>query len=661
MQQDGFVYATGYFQGTVDFDPGTGVYNLSATGADATFFLKLDTAGNFIWAKSISGTSSILAFDIDVDVTGNVIAGGEFWGTCDFNPGTGIQSKSATNFSSDAFLLKLDANGNFVWVDIFNGDNDEWVKSIDLHSNGDVGVCGVFQGTTDFSPGAGTYNLTSNGNYDVFIARMNADGSLNWAGAVGGTFNDQLGELDISMSGDYFLTGGFSGSVDFDPGAGNYTINGPGSTNIFYLQLNSSGTFVNAYGFGTINSSSIGNSIHADDAGRITMAGGFEQTIDFDPGIAVYNLTSILGTSDCFVLQLNSCIPAETSINATICTGDSIFASGEYQTMSGEYIDYLTASDGCDSIVTLHLTVLPSANNNVIAAICEGDNYLFEGSTLTDAGIYTVHLVAGNGCDSTITLTLTVHPNYETILNATICEGNTFPFNGNEIDSTGTYMANLLATTGCDSMITLHLEVLPIMNTEISENICEGETFLFNGMTLNTAGDYSAALISNSGCDSLVTLHLTETIINAAVMQSNDTLFATGNGSIQWILCESGLPIPGADQTIFIPIQAGTYAAVFTNGNCSDTTVCKYYTVINAPVANFNVEVYPNPAREKITIQISDYSFPVTAELRNVFGELIEQKEFSKIVTFELQELPSGIYFLPIFSTNNSVIKNCGG
>ncbi|MGB3076609.1 MAG: hypothetical protein WBB36_14875, partial [Chitinophagales bacterium] len=174
VQQDGFVYATGYFQGTVDFDPGTGVYNLSATGADATFFLKLDTAGNFIWAKSISGTSSILAFDIDVDVTGNVIAGGEFWGTCDFNPGTGIQSKSATNFSSDAFLLKLDANGNFVWVDIFNGNNDEWVKSIDLHSNGDVGVCGVFQGTTDFSPGAGTYNLTSNGNYDVFIARMNA-------------------------------------------------------------------------------------------------------------------------------------------------------------------------------------------------------------------------------------------------------------------------------------------------------------------------------------------------------------------------------------------------------------------------------------------------------------------------------------------------------
>ncbi|MGB3076309.1 MAG: T9SS type A sorting domain-containing protein, partial [Chitinophagales bacterium] len=344
-------------------------------------------------------------------------------------------------------------------------------------------------------------------------------------------------------------------------------------------------------------------------------------------------------------------------INATICTGDSIFASGEYQTMSGEYIDYLTASDGCDSIVTLHLTVLPSASNNVIAAICEGDNYLFEGSTLTDAGIYTVHLVAGNGCDSTITLTLTVHPNYETILNATICEGNTFPFNGNEMDSTGTYMANLLATTGCDSMITLHLEVLPIMNTEISENICEGETFLFNGMTLNTAGDYSAALISNSGCDSLVTLHLTETIINAAVMQSNDTLFATGNGSIQWILCESGLPIPGADQSIFIPIQAGTYAAVFTNGNCSDTTVCKYYTGINAPVSNFNVEVYPNPAREKITIQISDYSFPVTAELRNVFGELIEQKEFSKIVTFELQELPSGIYFLPIFSTNNSVIK----
>jgi hypothetical protein len=115
---------------------------VTASGADASFILKLDDTGNFVWAKAISGTSTTLNFDIAVDDAGNVFVGGEFWGTCDFDPGTAIQNKTAFGFSSDAYLLKLNASGNFEWVAVFTGNEDQWAKAIEIDNNGDVAVCG---------------------------------------------------------------------------------------------------------------------------------------------------------------------------------------------------------------------------------------------------------------------------------------------------------------------------------------------------------------------------------------------------------------------------------------------------------------------------------------------------------------------------------------
>lgn len=697
-EKDGFIYATGYFQGTVDFNPGTGIYNLTATGPDATFILKLDDNGNFVWAKSISGSSSTLSFDLDVDDLGNVITGGEFWGTCDFDPGNGTQSMSAFAFGSDAFLLQLDADGNYGWVDVFSGEQDEWVNSIDIGNNGSIGVSGVFQGTMDFDPGSGTFNLISHGGYDLFALRLHGgDGSLQWAVSAGGTFNEQAGELDVASYGDYYISGAFSGTVDFDPGAGVFNLTDPGISSIFCLRLDSGGNFVNAYGFGSTLSSSMGHSIHADDEGRITLAGAFEQTIDFNPGTPVFNLASSLGTSDCFVQQMSVCLTRYAEVNTAICSGDSIFAGGAYQKTPGTYIDNLLTPKGCDSIVTTNLSVLPNSVTLLTDTFCEGDVYLFQGSVLDSAGIYTAHLPAANGCDSaitlslgmyqrydvivydsicegstylfngleiteagtytadlfaitgcdsTVTLVLSMLPGYDTLLEATICEGSTYFFNGAEISTEGTYVAQLHSVNGCDSTITLTLQVLPLQLTEFYDSICEGETILFNGMELDAGGDYSFTVAGSNGCDSTVTLHITATVINASVTISNDTLFATGNGSVQWIFCESGLPVPDADQPVFVPGFAGNFAAVFTNGNCTDTTACSYYTALPEQQHDFHVALFPNPASEKVTLWLRNYTGPVNLTLRNVIGEVLLQTEFISKTEISLQQVPAGLYFL---------------
>lgn len=361
VESNGYLYATGYFQGTVDFDPDTtAIYNLTASGPDAAFILKLDDDGNLIWAKSISGTSSTLAMDIAVDSSGNVFTGGEFWGTCDFDPGSGVQNHTATGFDADAYLLKLDTDGNFLWVDIFSGNNNQWVQAIDMNANQDVSVCGAFEGTADFDPGSGGYSITSNGNYDMFTVKLySADGSLAWAVGTGGTSNEQVYDLSVSNSGDHYLTGYFSGTVDFDPGPNTYNLTDAGVADAFFQHLNAAGEFEEAYGFGGISANNTGNSILADNVGRITFAGGFEYTADFDPGAGVTNLTSNFGTLDCFVVQFNSCTPSEAFNGISICEGDSIYVGGAFQTAAGEYLDYYVSASGCDSILTTELTLDP--------------------------------------------------------------------------------------------------------------------------------------------------------------------------------------------------------------------------------------------------------------------------------------------------------------
>src|SRR5690606_26678071 len=105
---------------TVDFDPGNGVFNLTSADFEDIFISKLDANGNFVWAKRIGGTGSDFGYAISIDNNGNIYTTGAFMGTADFDPGTGSYTMSSSGFF-DAFILKLDANGNFVWAKQFSG------------------------------------------------------------------------------------------------------------------------------------------------------------------------------------------------------------------------------------------------------------------------------------------------------------------------------------------------------------------------------------------------------------------------------------------------------------------------------------------------------------------------------------------------------------
>jgi hypothetical protein len=188
------VYATGYYNGTVDFDPGAGIANMTATGNPDVFVLKLNSSGALLWAKSLGGSNAAYGRSIDVDSSGNVYTTGNFDGTADFDPGSGTENLSSAGGSgdNDVFVSKLNSSGEFVWAKSFVGtnagcdpmdmmcsNNYEVGYSIAIDGSSNVYAAGYFIKTVDFDPGSGTEYLTSAGNGDAFIVKMNSAGSTS--------------------------------------------------------------------------------------------------------------------------------------------------------------------------------------------------------------------------------------------------------------------------------------------------------------------------------------------------------------------------------------------------------------------------------------------------------------------------------------------------
>ena len=203
---------------------------------------------------------------------------------------------------------------------------------------------------------------------------------------------------------------------------------------------------------------------------------------------------------------------------------------------TGTYIDTLVSSYGCDSIVTLNLTVHPVYSVTVDEQICDGSVFDFNGTPLIVAGTYYDTLTTVNGCDSAITLNLAVLSILRNDMIDTICNGQSYDFNGSLVSLPGFYSDTLVSSIGCDSILTLDLTVLPINTETVLDTICDGGIYDFNGNIISAAGTYIDTVLGTNGCDSIVTLELT---INPIVTFTFDDEVCDGSPYFIW-WCQSG-------------------------------------------------------------------------------------------------------------------------
>ena len=192
-----------------------------------------------------------------------------------------------------------------------------------------------------------------------------------------------------------------------------------------------------------------------------------------------------------------------------ICEGESVTIGTSTYTTSGNYTDILTSVNGCDSTVNLNLTVNPVYTENITEIICEGESVSIGTSTYTTSGNYTDVLTTVNGCDSTVNLSLTVHPAYTENITEIICEGESVTIGTSTYTTSGNYTDILTTENGCDSTLNLSLTVNPVYTENITEIICEGESVQVGSSIYTTSGNYTDILTTVNGCDSTVNLNLT--------------------------------------------------------------------------------------------------------------------------------------------------------
>jgi gliding motility-associated-like protein len=192
----------------------------------------------------------------------------------------------------------------------------------------------------------------------------------------------------------------------------------------------------------------------------------------------------------------------------TICFGTSYNFNGNILNASGTYVDNLTAVAGCDSVVTLNLTVSPQINTSFSQTICAGTSYTHGTQTLNASGVYPEMFTSVDGCDSISTLYLFVSPVIENNIGASICQGQTYLLGSQNLSVTGEYTEMFTTAAGCDSLVRVFLNVTDVITTQQTAEICLGESYVLGTQTLTVSGQYAELFTTASGCDSLVTLDL---------------------------------------------------------------------------------------------------------------------------------------------------------
>lgn len=300
---NGNVYVAGSFQVTADFDPGAGTFDLTSIGDYDNFVLKVDSNGNFLWAKRFGSTASDIIKSIQVDANNNVLLCGWFQQSCDFDPGLGDVSVTSAGLT-DFYILKLDSNGDYLKVSRIGGAQSESFINFTIDNANNIIVAGTFSGTVDFDPSNGTQYLTSQGLEDLFVLKLDTDLAFSWVKSMGGTSSSIRGE-DIEFANNkLYVTGEFWESIDFDPGAGSQILTSTASSaDVFILQLDANGNYVMSTSIGG-SDNEFGTNIHVDNASNIYVSGLFNGTTDFDPSAGTLSHTSF-GGNDGFILKIN--------------------------------------------------------------------------------------------------------------------------------------------------------------------------------------------------------------------------------------------------------------------------------------------------------------------------------------------------------------------
>lgn len=367
------------------------------------------------------------------------------------------------------------------------------------------------------------------------------------------------------------------------------------------------------------------------------------------------------------IITVNLTIKGSTTsqINPMICNPFSYTSpSGKYSwRKSGIYYDTISNSAGCDSFITINLTILARSQSFINVANCYTYTSPSGKYTWTTSGIYKDTIPNNAGCDSIITITLSVKQDKFSTISPSECYSYTSPSGKYTWTTSGTYIDTIPSFFGCDSTITINLTINNSTFSTINPSECYSYTSPSGKYTWTTSSSYEDTLTNSSGCDSIITINLSIDTVDIRVVQVSSQLTASATAATyQWLNCDNNFAsIANANSKAFTATTNGDYAVEVTQNSCVDTSVCVSVTTVG--VRDIDAEsylyIYPNPTSGEITIRtLNKLQNPIKNAMLRVIS-VTGQTVFSKSningndITVDLTELSTGIYFIELEEDGN--------
>lgn len=665
------IFITGIFMGSADFDPGSGVMNLTSQGNTDIFILKLDSTGNFGWVKQVGGAEAEFPNLTIKDSLGNIYLTGRFSGQTDFDPGIGTNLLTSNGWS-DAFTLKLDQNGELEWVSQIGAVDNDMANSVFVDNSLNVFTVGYVSlngNSIDFDPGTGTFYLSCSTSICSrgYIQKLDANGNLQWAKLIDDSGTLLPNSISVDLSENIYLAGTFENSVSFGTLSGPVSFASNGWADICLLKLDSIGNIVFAKHIGGPNSD-FGNSVLNDYSGNSYLIGRFDTGVtDIDPGNGVFSVNEPCpGT---FITKFDNngnFINAKYLDCYTILSNHAIFMNSDNSFyLTGHFDGIVDFDPGIDTFnitsiwgFDIFILKLSQCNTPLIkdTSVTSCNPYFFNNQFYTQSGVYYEFYSDTSECDSLLKLELDIQTDFSSLSEFTC---NNYFFNDSLYSYSGIYYDTLTNSYGCDSIIELNLQVV-LNDTIIPATSCF--SFSFNNNTFYSSGNYSDTLTGSLGCDSIVNLILTINAPDTTIYQTGNIL--TANSAVastyQWLDCEDGYSvIPGEIYQSFTATQNGNFSVIITQYGCTDTSACYNVSGVSVNSNDFGNQIllYPNPTDDIITIQFP-FATDAKIEITDIRGKIIKSQSVRQNVlsNINIKELAGGMYFVKISITNNTLI-----
>lgn len=608
---------------------------------------------HYEWSQSFGANFSDVGRDVYIDPFGNLWIVGNYYGTIDFDYGAGVAYHSA--YHEDGFILKTDANGNYLWSGSIGAINTDWYSDICGDYLGNIYLTGRVQTSADLDPGSGVFNYSCAGNDDdFFVEKLDNNGNLIWVKTFGGFGDDRANDIEMDQDGNLIITGGFSGAVDFDPGAGVHNLVGTGYIEFFALKLNPDGDFIWAKSLGG-DFGEEGYGIAIDHNNDILITGYFMDTVDFAP-LEAGDIHISEGNEDVFILKLDedgNFIWARTFGGMGPDFGEDIAVDSDNNIYPVGRYSFLVDIDPGSGVHNLPSSF--GSEEGFIQKLDSNGNFVWAASLVSN----TVDICERIQIDTNNQIYILGEFGY----GADFDPGtgiHTLPSNGQwdifvqKLDTAGNYIwARSFGGTETEYSWGLTIDnggSIYITGTFQSTVDFDPESGIANHSATGTSQD-------------LFILKLMDVCLpfdSEISLSGNDFTCLNNESQYQWITCKDNQPVLGATSQFYTATESQSYAVIVTFEGCVDTSDCLLFndvSILENEVSG--LQIYPNPSNARVQINLQEYFIsPIFLWVTDLEGQIVYREQISgqQIIELDLSSFAKGIYTVSIL--NDSTIES---